>query len=111
MENAGKNLYQIEIEKLREMGRDDLFKCPICGYGVFKSPPFLLDGYPSYDICPCCKFQYGLDDYPYETLEESFTIWREKWVNNGYPWFSDYTKPPENWDGKKQLETYLKSRK
>lgn len=57
--------------------------CPVCGE---ESPdkewrPYDKKGYPSYDICSC-GFQYGFDDFGESSYENSWKIYREKWINN-----------------------------
>lgn len=36
--------------------------CPICGYDKLLEPPYDEYNNPSYEICPCCGFEYGFDD-------------------------------------------------
>ena len=35
--------------------------CPVCNYDGLFDPPYDENGYGSYEICPCCGFQFGLD--------------------------------------------------
>ena len=60
--------------------------CPVCGYDGLDEPPFNERGAGSYDICPCCGFQFGLDDFPYEDRERLIAEWRERWVAGGCRW-------------------------
>ena len=62
--------------------------CPVCGYLVRSDRPPVEnaeDGIAfSWDICPCCNTQYGLDD-EFETkpggLEEAWQALRESWLS------------------------------
>ena len=42
--------------------------CPVCGYDGLYEPPYNEKGSGSYEICPCCGFQFGYDDFPYEEM-------------------------------------------
>ena len=64
--------------------------CPVCSYDGLFDPPYDENGYGSYEICPCCGFQFGLDDYP--DKDKGITEWRKKWEANGRPWFSKVKK-------------------
>jgi hypothetical protein len=68
--------------------------CPICGFDKLLNPPYDNLGYPSYEICPCCSFEYGFDD-----SSEGFTFdsFRKKWIENGFT-FSIKEEMPKNWD-------------
>lgn len=77
------------------------FKCPICNYKGLYEPPYNAEGYGSYEICPCCGFEFGCDDYPEK--EEAQLTWRKKWIDSGLIWFSNSRTHPEGWDGEKQL--------
>ena len=76
-------------------------KCPVCNYNGLIEPSYNLDGYASDEICPCCGFQFGYDDFPYK--EVAFEKWRKKWIDEGLIWFSKGRLPPERWNAKKQL--------
>lgn len=73
--------------------------CPICGYDKLDECPYDIAGEPSFDICPCCGFEYGYDD-----MNSGFTFeqYREKWIKDGCKWF-DREGKPENWELNKQL--------
>ena len=78
--------------------------CPVCGYDGLDEPPFNERGVGSDDICPCCGFQFGLDDFPYEDRERLVAEWRERWVAGGCVWkFPSDGLPPEGWDPQAQL--------
>jgi hypothetical protein len=73
-------------------------QCPVCLYPELDSPP------ADYTICPCCGTEFGLDDDGV-----SHAMLREKWVKNGYRWFSNYTQPPRDWNPVKQLGMTIES--
>ena len=64
--------------------------CPVCSYDGLFDPHYDENGYGSYEICPCCGFQFGLDDYP--DKDKGITEWRKKWEANGHPWFPKVRK-------------------
>lgn len=77
------------------------YKCLICNYdGLFEEP--YSNGIASDEICPCCGFQYGYDDFD-DNKDKLYENWREKWISNGCKWYSRGRKPPENWDVNKQM--------
>jgi hypothetical protein len=72
--------------------------CPACGFDELTDPPY--DGLePSYDICPCCDYQFGRTD---RDEEITFEEWRKKWINEGMN-FRFEAEKPEGWYPKKQL--------
>jgi transcription elongation factor Elf1 len=76
--------------------------CPVCGYDNLKEGPFDEYGYPTYEICPCCGFEFGFSD---ESEGNSYESYRTDWIRKGFPWFSGRT--PKLWNKKlmeKQLE-------
>lgn len=77
------------------------FICPVCGYDGLYSPPRSSSGGASYEICPCCGFQFGVSDD-----DEGFTYdqWRKRWVDNGMDWYSSSRPKPNGWDPKQQLQ-------
>lgn len=65
--------------------------CPICNYDGLDEPPYDEDGFGLYEICPCCGFQYGYDDFP--NKDEQIKLWRQKWIDGGCQWFDESAKP------------------
>lgn len=51
------------------------------------------------NICPCCGTEFGFDD----DLGVSYRELRDRWVEDGTPWFSTVDAPPPLWDGINQL--------
>lgn len=72
------------------------YACPACGYDGLYEPPYGEDGYGSYEICPCCGFQFGLDDGG-AYKKEALLRWRANWIEEGFPWFSRSRTQPEGW--------------
>ncbi len=79
--------------------------CPICFFDGLYEPPYNSRGSGSYEICPCCGFQFGYDDYP--DKEKQIKEWRQRWVLSGYPWFSPRRNPPAGWTPTEQLKAFL----
>lgn len=74
--------------------------CPICGYPELKEPPYDSYGGPSYEICPCCGFEFGFDD---GSGGISYDDYRKKWIETGARWFTKNLKP-KNWKYEEQLK-------
>lgn len=68
------------------------YTCPVCGYLEMPNPP------EDYNICSCCGTEFG-----YEDIELTHEQLRGKWMYDGYPWFSTFTKPPAGWSARGQL--------
>ncbi len=78
------------------------YNCPVCGYNKLTFKPYDEKGYASFEICPCCGFEFGCDDFP--DKEKAFVEWRENWINGGCNWFSRNSSP-QDWSAKEQLES------
>lgn len=72
--------------------------CPVCGYPCLAEEVQRADGW-SYEICPSCGFQFGVDT---ET-GISYETWRKAWVKGGMKWWDVSAGHPKNWDPVKQL--------
>lgn len=97
------------------------YSCPICGYKGFDEPAYedyeKLMG--SYEICECCRFQFGVDDDielengEYLTVKDAQNIYRSIWLSFDAPVFMKEYYPVEHQeDGKvkpKYLEMQLKN--
>ncbi len=78
---------------------DKKYICPICGYDKLDEPPYGENGEPSFEICPCCGFEYGYDDFDQHYTFESY---RANWLKKGAKWVDKDLKP-NDWDLEKQL--------
>ncbi|MSU36366.1 MAG: hypothetical protein EXS36_14970 [Pedosphaera sp.] len=74
--------------------------CLVCGFQKLKEPPRSASGGCSYEICPCCGFQYGVDDDDKGITPE---VARAEWVAGGMKWKSRSLKRPKAWDPAKQV--------
>lgn len=79
------------------------FICPVCGYKGLDEPAYNEYGDPSYEICPCCGFEYGFDDHSEGYTFESY---REKWIKEGYR-FNRKENEPKDWNADKAKEQLL----
>ncbi len=77
--------------------KNSLYICPVCGFKGLKEMPYDKHGSPSYEICHCCGFEFGLDE------KASMDRFREDWIRKGAPWFTPGLKPAD-WDLQKQLK-------
>jgi hypothetical protein len=81
---------------------DAKFPCPVCGY-YLDLPPW--DGqWSSLEICPSCGIQFGNDDDTEGdcTRDRIYQAWRDKWVQDGAPWWAPESRPA-SWDPGEQL--------
>ncbi|MDL2302256.1 hypothetical protein LJC58_07870 [Lachnospiraceae bacterium OttesenSCG-928-D06] len=77
------------------------YRCPVCNYDGLFEAPYDDDGVGSYEICPCCGFEFGCDDFPEK--EKQQYMWKQNWIDGGCVWFSKSRKPPQGWDLHMQL--------
>ena len=96
------------------------YVCPCCGYPEIGSPPYermglppwadhgsppysQRYGFPSFECCACCGFEYGFDDDPgASATAASFREYLADWIAGGSVWFSPACKP-EEWRLDEQL--------
>ena len=77
-----------------------LLPCPVCGYpGLDEPPRDPVEGGASYEICPCCGFQFGFDD---DDGDYSYEQWRADWLEAGMPW-RGVERAPRDWHPREQL--------
>ena len=74
--------------------------CPVCGYPKLEEPPRSPSGGGSYEICPLCGFQFGVDD---DDKGITFGQARERWVAAGMKWCSRGTAAPRGWNAEEQV--------
>ena len=82
-----------------------MYKCPICGYIGLDEQPYDENRCASYEICPCCGFEFGFDD---GDQRNTFEQYRAKWISSGAQWFSP-KKQPKNWNLEEQLNNLKKN--
>ncbi len=68
--------------------------CPACGYDRLKEPPRSPSGGGSYEICPACGFQNGVDD---DDKGISPAAWAKQWIAAGADWSSQGIAQPKGW--------------
>ncbi len=71
------------------------YTCLVCAWSKLKEPPRSRVGGGSYEICPACGFQYGVDDDDRGITPEQ---WRHTWVQQGAHWSSAGIKAPKGWE-------------
>ena len=76
--------------------------CPVCGYNQLSETPYDRHGYPSYEICDCCGFEYGVTD---DDQGFTFQSYRKKWIEEGCPYFG--RDRPKDWTIEKAKEQLL----
>ncbi|MFC1645955.1 hypothetical protein ACFL2Y_02120 [Candidatus Omnitrophota bacterium] len=80
--------------------------CHVCGFDGLKEPPYNKANEPSYEICPCCGFEFGFDSQQSKNKEEDYKSYRDEWFKNGAKWFILQAKP-KDWQLYKQLENII----
>jgi transcription elongation factor Elf1 len=79
---------------------DQVFiSCPVCGYPNLVEMPYDESGSASFDICPSCGTEFGYHDSVVTHVQL-----RKLWVDTGSNWFSEYTRPPDDWNAQTQLK-------
>lgn len=81
-----------------------MYKCPVCNFKGLGEPAYDSRNVGSDAICPCCGFQFGLDDFGYENKDEIHDIWRKNWIKEGCVWMYSENKKPKNWNPYEQLK-------
>jgi len=67
---------------------------PVCDYPKLSEPPRSEFGGGSFEICPSCGFQFGVND---DDEGISYETWRRRWEAAGMPWSSVALKQPSFW--------------
>ena len=97
------------------------YTCPCCGYVGLSSLPYSNTlghglvrgltapysahfGMPSYEVCPCCGFEFGNDDEPGTAQPATFEQFLNEWMLDGAKWF-DPSKRPVDWSLDEQLSS------
>lgn len=80
--------------------------CPVCGFPELKEPHRSKSGGGSYEICPSCGYQFGVDD---DDKGIPFASARQDWVAGGMRWRSS-KPPPRGWKPAEQLQALLGSK-
>jgi hypothetical protein len=70
------------------------YPCPVCDYPNLSEPPRSEFGGGSFEICPSCGFQFGVND---DDEGISYETWRRRWEAAGMPWNSLALKQPASW--------------
>ncbi len=73
---------------------------PVCGFPELELAPRGKSGGGSYEICPSCGFQFGVDDDDRGVTPEA---WRARWIAAGKPWSSRGIPRPRSWNPEAQL--------
>lgn len=68
--------------------------CLVCDYPYLSEPPRSEFGGGSFEICPACGFQFGVNDDD-EGIE--YDEWRKRWETAGMPWSSFAVPQPKDW--------------
>jgi hypothetical protein len=76
------------------------YLCPICGYDGLDEPAYSAKGFGSYEICSCCRYEYGVTDDDKGITHEQ---WRQQWIDEGMIWRSNVTPQPIDWDSAAQV--------
>jgi hypothetical protein len=86
------------------MRDEPTYTCPVCGYSGLRELPWSGSA-PSDEICASCGIHFGYDDVAGGDEARRLAVyseWRDRWVADGYPWFSRATSTPDGWDAEAQ---------
>ena len=67
------------------------YTCLVCDYPYLSEPPRSEIGGGSFEICPSCGFQFGVND---DDEGISYETWRKRWEADGMKWQSFNIKQP-----------------
>jgi len=76
------------------------YTCPVCSFDQLNEPPFNKNNEPSYEICPCCGFEFGFNG---DNNQHTYNEYRKQWVKDGAVWFMPQQRPA-GWKLEKQLK-------
>jgi len=97
--NAKKRILEKEIFQ----SMTNKLNCRVCGYDN-DDFPWGEDGKnPTYQICPCCGVEFGVDDITPENIQK----FRNGWQKSNYKWFDRQMKPSD-WSLEKQMKNIPK---
>ncbi len=82
-----------------ESNRDWLNHCRVCGLWQDDLPWGEDNQTASFDICSCCRVQFGYEDCDLNTIRK----YRLKWLQNGAQW-ADPKRKPINWSLEEQMK-------
>lgn len=71
------------------------FKCPVCYYPFIEEEPYGELGGGSFEICPQCGIEYGVEGASLDELDDFLRNCRESWINGGKKWWA-YWMPVED---------------
>lgn len=74
--------------------------CPVCGYPNFVE--LNADGESTYDLCPCCGFESGVDGIGRDRQERNNDL-RQRWLAGGALWWSSARPAEPGWNAGDQL--------
>jgi hypothetical protein len=84
-----------------------LDQCAVCGLQGVRTFDFQIHGpITSEDICPACGYEFGGNSFM-EGL--TFDEYRAAWIARGFPWWSEYQKPPSDWNPQQNLDDLARS--
>ncbi|WP_074033133.1 hypothetical protein [Exiguobacterium sp. AT1b] len=75
--------------------------CPVCGHDGLEESAYNEYNLPSFEICSCCRFQFGDDDDVeitegvFLSREEAHAVYRKKWIKDGAEIFQPEYYPLE----------------
>jgi len=81
--------------------------CPVCGFPDLTELPRSPSGGGSYEICPSCRFQFGVSD---DDRGINYEEWRGRWIEDGMTWDQGRSQPPVGWDPVQQLRAIQRDR-
>ena len=76
------------------------YLCPVCGWPELHGAPRSVSGGASFELCPCCGFEFGVDD---DDRGVTYAQARATWIADGMKWWSASRTAPAGWNAADQL--------
>jgi len=83
---------------------DSYYVCPVCGFDELDDSPYYEHFAGNNEICPCCGFEFGVDDFDCaeidmeqlsdeEIVKQAHEIYRQNWINSHFKLFNPSVFP------------------
>lgn len=110
-------IYDTIFTKLKNLEENRMkYICSVCGYKGLDEPAYhnlkKFEG-GSFEICECCRFQYGVDDDvelengDFLSVRDAHNIYRNIWLSFDAPVFMSHYYPAEYQENGKVKREYL----
>jgi len=78
---------------------ESYYMCSVCGWDKLENPPYYEHFAGSNEICSCCGFEFGVDDFDCveidmkqlsdeDIVKQAHEIYRHNWINHHFKLFN-----------------------